>query len=68
MYIIVDESTYNTILQAYGADFVIFDEDENEYGVYYLELIDAGYAQEIDGAIYTISMNPSQKGIFIGNL
>ena len=68
MGIVVTEDIYNLILGQYGEDFVFYDEDENEYIVFASDLIDAGYASEIDGGVYLISLNPSEKGVFIGNL
>ncbi|MBR3241562.1 MAG: hypothetical protein IKF90_02525 [Parasporobacterium sp.] len=68
MGIVVTEDIYDLILSEYGEDFVFYDEEENEYWVYASDLIDAGYANEIDGGVYLISLNPSQKGVFIGNL
>ncbi len=66
MYLYIDESIYQTLLQAGFGDYL--GQDEDGYYVDYISLIDAGYAEEIDGAVYLISMRPSQKGIFIGNL
>lgn len=72
MLVYIDESTYQTIvdwLNTLGVDpddFVGIDGDD--YYFDYIALMDAGYIEDVGGAIYLISLKPSQKGIFIGNL
>lgn len=67
MIIVVEQSIYDYILQNFGEDFVTI--KDGDYCVYYMDLIDAGYAFEDEaGGIWLISLKPSQKGVFIGNL
>lgn len=66
MGIYVDESVYQALIAAGFEDYV--GQDDEGYYVDYIALIDAGYAEEIGGAVYLISLRPSQKGMFIGNL
>ena len=42
--------------------------DDQGYWVDYEYLVNNNWATEIDGAVYLISLRPSQKGMFIGNL
>ncbi len=73
MEILITEQVYNMLV----AWFTEHDIDPTEYlgvgddGYYvnYMVLMDLdAYFQEIDGAVYLISLRPSQKGVFIGNL
>ena len=71
MYIYVEQSVYQallTYLTQLGIDPSLYlGQDADGYYVDYIPLVDDGYAIEQDGAIWTISLRPSQKGIFIGN-
>lgn len=73
MDILITEEVYNMLyswFEQHELDPLDYlGEGADGYYVNYMILMDLdAYFYEIDGAVYMISMRPSQKGIFIGNL
>lgn len=62
----IDESVYKAIIAAGGVEGEDVEFDGTDYWFLNGDWSEFGL-QEGDGGIYTISMTPSQQGVFVGN-